>query len=272
MAAVQDQTEAATYIAEAGATLEGVDGAYRLGKMDTGKEAIHLTVQAEEAPQPSDCRSVCMPTKSTAYLARPRSVLGRRGDLPLCEKRFEPTMPHEECDQLVRYRVNVENLRLSSVVEVEARLWYINSGPPDTRHRITTDVDHLMELSGKWHEARRTPTELSWDLGDRFFSFRLPDDGLDQVTPEMLADNDRYLFQVWSKHGFTNFGKVHKLRVECVNGDFKYLDAGEESQPSFVAAITTLTKREWRARHDRKADKASDKQTTNSRKTTGAAG
>lgn len=186
----------------------------------------------------------CQPKPRRIWLAWEK-FSGDGATCHLCEKRFQPAMPVKERDQIVHYSVNVENLGLSNVVEIEARLWYIRSGPPDTRHRISLGVDRLMDLSGSWREAQRTSTEIKHLLGDRFFRFQLPDDGLDQVTPEMLGVRDRYLFQVWSKHGFTNFGKVHKLRIKTGDGDFKYLYANAERQPGFLTAITRLIKHKW---------------------------
>jgi hypothetical protein len=107
----------------------------------------------------------------------------------------------------VHYRVRAENVGLENLVEVEARLWHIEVDDQGyrTRRRIPIEVDKLMVLPGKWSEARRTQQ----DTGGRSFRFRLPV----EVSPEGLADRDEYLFQVWSKHGFTNFGRVHKLRL-----------------------------------------------------------
>ena len=123
-----------------------------------------------------------------------------------CFRQFQPTAEDQNLTG-VHYRVKVENRGLSSVVDVEARLWLIKHGRPVTRQRIPLEIDQLMELNGKWREARRLPSELT---GDRFFRFRLPA----EISSETIDEKDSYLIQVRSKHGFTNFGRVHKLRIK----------------------------------------------------------
>ncbi len=107
---------------------------------------------------------------------------------------------------VIHYRVEIENLGLGRVVEVEARLWLIKRKGLAKRKRIPMDVDQLLELNGKWQEARRRSAEA----GNRFFHFLLPC----SVSLEPLSGRDQCLFQVRSKHGFTNFGRVQRLRIK----------------------------------------------------------
>jgi gamma-glutamylcyclotransferase (GGCT)/AIG2-like uncharacterized protein YtfP len=149
----------------------------------------------------------------------------------------------------VHYRVEIENLALGSVVEVEARLWRIRVNGLRTRERVSMDNDNLLELRGKWHEARRPQTEIVSHTGDSFYHFRLPC----CVSATSNGSSDQYLFQVWSKHGFTNFGRVHKLRIRPdphspVNpfGCLSVEDPGAERRRALapIAAITArLVKR-----------------------------
>jgi len=134
-----------------------------------------------------------------------------------------------------RYRVEVENLGLWSVVEIEARLWRIERGENSlpTRHRVEgLPVDGLLELPGKWREARRSDADRERELGNRFFHFRLPG--------EVSKERGEYLFQVWSKHGFTNFGRVHKLRIRDNGADLRPESFGEKRWLPFeyVASAT----------------------------------
>jgi hypothetical protein len=180
------------------------------------------------------------------------------------------------------YSIQVENLGLGSAVELEARLWLISTDADklDTRTNIDLKVEKLLELSGKWHEARRTPDDIRLRAGNSQFRFELPrgDDftvPLGQLTvpsrqiivrsgqvdvgpqpfvisapqpavgPEQLVNDRRYLFQVWSKHGFTNFGRVHKLRIACGdNGQFKYADDARDAarRPRFEYLIQLVTR------------------------------
>jgi hypothetical protein len=124
--------------------------------------------------------------------------------------------PDCACD--VHYRVAVENLGLGRVVEVEARLWLLTrrGDAPPTRQRICFEPDTLLELSGKWREACRTPHERDdLQVGDTLYRFRLPC----QVSADALSgQNGYFLFQIWSKHGFTNFGRLHLIRIIARDG------------------------------------------------------
>lgn len=124
------------------------------------------------------------------------------------------------------YGVRVENAGLGRVVEVEARLWRIerNKDSLNTRHRIPIKVDKLLECSGRWREARRTGHQINYlKVGDRYFHFQFPA----EVTASALRNDDQYLFQVWSKHGFTNFGRVHLVRIARQN-DGRLIPRGED--------------------------------------------
>lgn len=136
------------------------------------------------------------------------------------------------------YRVEVENLGLCSVVEVEARLWWI--GDDKKRHSLALNSDQLLELSGKWHEARRTKEEVE-DLrvGDSFFRFLLEGESENRL----ISEHDRYLFQVWSKHGFTNFGRVHRLRLLRDGGNYSYPDDGRKRRRGFAPIARMIS---WR--------------------------
>ena len=122
---------------------------------------------------------------------------------------LQPTC--DKCGKdLVHYRVEMENLGLAALVEVEARIRLIRKGQTlGTRKPLSSDLEKLLELNGKWREARRNEEDVKNHTGDRFFHYVLPC----EVVPAELGDDDYYLFQVWSKHGFTNFGRVHKLRL-----------------------------------------------------------
>jgi hypothetical protein len=141
------------------------------------------------------------------------------------------------------YSVQIENLGLGSAVELEARLWLIETNPDqlDNRTKIDLKVDKLLELSGKWREARRTPDDIRLRAGNSYFRFELPPD----VGPDKLVNGGRYLFQVWSKHGFTNFGRVHKLRIaRGSDGEFKYADDARDAarQSVFAYLIRLITR------------------------------
>jgi len=74
------------------------------------------------------------------------------------------------------YSIQIENLGLGSAVELEARLWLISTDADklDTRTNIDLKVEKLLELSGKWHEARRTPDDIRLRAGNSQFRFELP--------------------------------------------------------------------------------------------------
>jgi hypothetical protein len=146
-------------------------------------------------------------------------------------KGLVPEEPREQgeckkCGQKVyHYRLEIENLGLAKVVEVECRLKVIMKNLTlGTRESVPSEPEepgqpnkpeesekpeNLLELSGKWYEARRDELEFKKHTGDRYFHWVLPCG----VSPGDLKDDDYYLLQVWSRHGFTNFGRVHKLRL-----------------------------------------------------------
>lgn len=227
------------------------------------KEKWKKTEDKEERPHPVSGqerarRRVNKPSASTVKVSAPKKAsgqwvrhflveIGKFAGAPVTPGRYsELIMLTQESDPCpVRYRVMAENCGLASVVEVEARLWRIArcQNLPDTRHDIRLPVDRLMELPGKWHEARRRADEIELDVGDSLFRFRLPDCGREQISPGKLRGKgeywDRYLFQVWSKHGFTNFGRVHKLRIECgADGDFQY--ASPDARHILALAATSI--------------------------------
>jgi hypothetical protein len=108
----------------------------------------------------------------------------------------------------VHYRLEIENLGLAKAVEVEFRLRLIRKN--ETLGTRGTLLDgQLLELSGKWYQARREETEIRNHTGDRFFHVILPC----AVSAEGFGNDDYYLAQVWSKHAFTNFGRAHRLRL-----------------------------------------------------------
>jgi hypothetical protein len=122
-----------------------------------------------------------------------------------------PAKPCSTCERrAVHYRVEVENLGLAAVVEIKFRAWLIRRKGLATRERIPIKNDQLLELNGKWREALRADDDIERHAGDRFFHVLLPC----CVSPDGLGVNDEYLFQAWSKHGVTNFGRVHKLRIK----------------------------------------------------------
>jgi hypothetical protein len=146
------------------------------------------------------------------------------------------------CTCEAHYRVAVENLGLGRVVEIEARLWLlVRSGDAvPTRKRVTFQPDTLLELPGKWREACRTSHERDdLKVGDRLYRFRLPC----EVSAAALSGKDAYfLFQIWSKHGFTNFGRLHLLRIiekdACLLDDNAYAQLGR--RPSFAPIATAV--------------------------------
>jgi hypothetical protein len=124
-----------------------------------------------------------------------------RGSWP--EHPVATSVPCTACKSAaVHYRVEIENLGLSKVVDIEVRLWRINQRGLASRTRIPVAVDQLLELNGKWQESRHRATAT----GNRYFHFLMP-------CAVSSAGSDQYLFQVQSKHGFTNFGRVQKLRI-----------------------------------------------------------
>ena len=117
---------------------------------------------------------------------------------------------------LVHYRVEIENLGLGKVADLESRLWRIKKkNTLGNRERIELKNSELLELNGKWREAWRTSDEITGRVGDRFYHFFIPCD----VSKEPLGSDEYYLLQVWSRHGFTNFGRVHKLRISAGDAD-----------------------------------------------------
>jgi hypothetical protein len=111
----------------------------------------------------------------------------------------------------VHYRVEIENLGLSKVLEIEPRLLLVRRRERTlaTREWMPLEAEKLLELNGKWHEVRRQAYELDERVGDSFYHFFMPC----AVSPAALSGDDYYLIQVWARHGFTNFGRVHKLRI-----------------------------------------------------------
>jgi hypothetical protein len=111
----------------------------------------------------------------------------------------------------VHYRIEIENLGLAKVLEIEPRLLLVRRQRRAlaTREWIPLEAEKLLELNGKWHEARRGRYELDERIGDSFYHFFMPC----AVSSDQLGPDDYYLIQVWARHGFTNFGRVHKLRI-----------------------------------------------------------
>jgi hypothetical protein len=123
----------------------------------------------------------------------------------------------QECETtLVHYRVEIENLGLGKVADLESRLWRIRKRSTlGNRDKIELKNSELLELNGKWREAWRTGEEITGHVGDRFYHFFIPC----EVSKEPLGADEYYLLQVWSRHGFTNFGRVHKLRINASDAD-----------------------------------------------------
>jgi hypothetical protein len=162
----------------------------------------------------------------------------------------EPSSNYEatctECKtNLVHYRVEIENLGLGKVADLESRLWRIKKKYTlGNRERIELKNSELLELNGKWREAWRTGEEIKGHVGDRFYHFFLPC----EVSTEPLGHDEYYLLQIWSRHGFTNFDRVHKLRINASDADpsdqfsrFKVENPDTRRRRSRVyAAVATL--------------------------------
>jgi hypothetical protein len=149
----------------------------------------------------------------------------------------------EKCHkQTGHYRLEIENLGLAKVVEVEVRLKLIRKGNKlATREATSLKPEKLLELSGKWYEARRRKPEIKRHTGDRYFHRVLPCD----VSLEKLKDeDDYYLIQVWARHGFTNFGRVHKLRLGRTGsgtvGSFTVEDPDKRRRKRAFARLASL--------------------------------
>jgi hypothetical protein len=153
---------------------------------------------------------------------------------------LKPRVPDQCRTGQVRYRVLAENLGLGRIVEIEARLWQIKQADRlATRHQIPIEVDRLLECSGKWHEATRKQHEINvLKVGDTKFRFRFPA----EVSAKNLRAEERYLFQVWSKHGFTNFGRVHLMRIDQEGGNLTARPVDQPGRPKlrFEPAATAI--------------------------------
>ena len=153
---------------------------------------------------------------------------------------LESRVPDQCGTGQVRYRVLAENLGLGRIVEIEARLWHIRQVDRlATRRQIPIEVDRLLECSGKWHEAIRKQHEIDvLKVGDTKFRFRFPA----EVSAKSLRVGERYLFQVWSKHGFTNFGRVHLMRIDQEGGNLIARPVDQPGRPKlrFEPAATAI--------------------------------
>ncbi len=175
----------------------------------------------------------------------------------------------QECKTtLVHYRVEIENLGLGKVADLESRLWRI--GKKNTlgnRERIELKNSELLELNGKWREAWRTGEEITERVGDRFYHFFIPC----EVSKEPLGSDEYYLLQVWSRHGFTNFGRVHKLRIHAGDADpsdrfsrFKVEAPDARRRRSRVfATVATLIATVFASRASRRAARARKQEAKN---------
>jgi hypothetical protein len=106
--------------------------------------------------------------------------------------------------------------RLGKVADLESRPWRIKKKSTlGNREKIELKNTELLELNGKWREAWRTDEEIAGHVGDRFYHFFIPC----EVSNEPLGSDEYFLLQVWSRHGFTNFGRVHKLRINASDAD-----------------------------------------------------
>jgi hypothetical protein len=153
--------------------------------------------------------------------------------------------PCKKCGKdYIHYRVEMENLGLATLVEVEARIRLVRKNNTlGTREPVPHDFEKLLELNGKWREARRDGQEIT---GNRFFHYLLPC----KVLPGELGLEDYYLIQVWSKHGFTNFGRLHKIRLRrdpdpgCLFDRFLVEDPdARRRRRAFLAGLATLITR-----------------------------
>jgi hypothetical protein len=175
----------------------------------------------------------------------------------------------QECETtLVHYRVEIENLGLSKVADLESRLWRIRKkNTLGNRERIELKNSELLELNGKWREAWRTGEEITERVGDRFYHFFIPC----EVSKEPLGSDEYYLLQVWSRHGFTNFGRVHKLRIHAGDADpsdrfsrFKVQAPDAKRRRSRVfATVATLIATVFASRASRRAARARKQEAKN---------
>jgi hypothetical protein len=180
---------------------------------------------------------------------------------------YEATCP--ECKTTaVHYRLEIENLGLGKVADLESRLWRIKKKSTlGNREKIELKNSELLELNGKWREARRTSEEITGHVGDRFYHFFIPC----EVSTEPLGSDEYYLLQVWSRHGFTNFGRVHKLRINASDADppdrfsrFKVENPDARRRRSRVyATVATLIATVFASRASRRAVRTRNQEAKN---------
>lgn len=101
-----------------------------------------------------------------------------------------------------RFVLVARNQRITRVVEVKARLLILDKGSNyDDRQEVELEHPDLFELAGYWARIVEGRT--------RYFRFKVEPKG---TTLPKLGPNQDLLFQVWSKHSFSNFGRLHRRR------------------------------------------------------------
>lgn len=100
------------------------------------------------------------------------------------------------------YGFRVTNAGRAPVIEIKARLFRVdtNSRPP-AREPVALKTDELFQLPGRWARNRRRPASYGSLDSFRFLI------GDTHVAPA-LSRGEYLLFQVSSKHAFTNFSRV----------------------------------------------------------------
>ncbi|MBV9093495.1 MAG: hypothetical protein JO132_06415 [Streptosporangiaceae bacterium] len=120
--------------------------------------------------------------------------------LQIDPKIWEPS--EEEKKNKGGYGVHVINKSRVAVIEIEARLFKVNDKTsPPTREPICLKTPELFRLRSKWAPKSNRPTS---HLPPNEFRFLIKDG---PATP-VLTSYEFLLFQVNSKHGFTNFSRV----------------------------------------------------------------
>ena len=120
--------------------------------------------------------------------------------------RMSIDLVHAKSESQEAYTFRVTNSTRMQVIEVKARVFIVDaSTDPPTRRALQLKVSELFQLSG-----RRTPEKKrSGIFGEKNQYIFLPQPPLEGTK---VGECEFLLFQVYAKHGFSNFGNVTRKR------------------------------------------------------------
>ena len=109
----------------------------------------------------------------------------------------------------------VRNRGLVKVIEIEARIFKIDTSQTHARETLQLRIPELFQLSGRWTpDTRRHGAPEGSSRGALLkkneFRFRVDSESLSKLE---VSGHDYLLFQVIARHGFTNFTRLHIRRV-----------------------------------------------------------